>query len=141
MVVDVTWRNILAIFRVRNLGHTAATDVRVRLTGELRSVSFGRPDWQDGPLFTTSGPMLAPGQEMRFFIDSMPARLESDLPTRIEGSVEYSGLRAYRRPTKPEAFVIDLGVFEKMALPDQGAGGWRAAVHYYLDLWRRRRGW
>jgi hypothetical protein len=109
IVVDFHFRSVLVALSVRNIGQTAARDVRVRLAEPLTSAAATDPalPWQTHGLFGTEGVSLfAPGREMRFLIDTFDKRYEAKLPMSISGTVEYK--RARGDEVMCESFTIDM---------------------------------
>ena len=75
-------------FVVRNFGTTAAFDIRIQSSPELRRANGN----EDGELveLPTVIPMLAPGQEWRTYYDSGISREGSALPDRCDIYLTYS---------------------------------------------------
>ncbi len=193
VIVDAAFRNILVQLSIKNIGRTAARDVRVELDERLISTIPG-PDWQSTKAFTQGFPLIAPDRDIRFLIDSYPARMSAGHPMVICGTVSYSGPRDSGSTHYVERFTIDLATYEGAQLAEKGVHelveqvdalrkeltkwtdgshgllvsaldrdqttirserpfhimrarsirtkeGWRAAVTYFAELWRRRRGW
>jgi hypothetical protein len=119
VIVDVAFRSVLIQLSVRNIGRTAAKDLSVGFDESLTS-SLGDLDWQHSVAFTSGIPLMAPGRELRFLLDSYPGRLDESHPMLIRGSVTYSGPVDHKRPRYCEPFVIDLSTYEGALLPDKG---------------------
>ena len=112
IVVDFHFRSVLVALTVRNIGQTAARDVRVRLAQPLTSAAATDPSlpWQSEGLFGPEGVSLfAPGREMRFLIDAFHKRYEAKLPASISGTVEYKRPRGDEVLSEP--FTIDMGPY------------------------------
>jgi hypothetical protein len=112
IVVDFHFRSVMVALTVRNIGQTAARDVRVRLAQPLTSAAATDRSlpWQSQGLFGPEGVSLfAPGREMRFLIDAFHERYEANLPTSISGTVEYKRLRGDEVLSEP--FTIDMGPY------------------------------
>lgn len=75
---------------VRNLGATAAYNVRI---SSKPSIVTTKDDigyaLSESELMTNGVPTLAPGREIRALFDSMPERVEADMPMRYELCVTY----------------------------------------------------
>jgi hypothetical protein len=119
VIVDVRFRSFLIEIEMHNAGTTAARDVRVEFAEPLTSAESD-PDWQHSTAFTTGVPMMAPGRQMRFFLDSYHKRVEQGLPQVIRGRVSYLGPVESQHRTYDEDFVIDLTVYEGSQLPEDG---------------------
>lgn len=109
IIVDFYFRSVMVALSVRNIGQTAARDVRVKLANVLTSAAAtdSTLPWQTQGLFGSEGVALfAPGREMRFLLDAFDKRYEAKLPTSISGTVEYK--RAHGDEVLSEPFTIDM---------------------------------
>lgn len=107
-------------FVVRNLGQTAARDVRIATNPTLQTTTDdAHPKYalKDSAILAQGIPMLPPGREIRSLFDSMPDLLNTGLPTRYEGTVTYDGSRGGK--TYHDEFVIDLNVHAGLTYIDQ----------------------
>jgi hypothetical protein len=59
-----------------------------------------------------------PGEERLLLLDSVPARLQSDLPRRHTARVTYRDHRGEELPT--EEFVLDFGLLDGTRIFDKG---------------------
>lgn len=117
VVANLEFRSIIAILAVSNIGNTSAFDVQVTLDTPFES-SLGRDDdWQESALFTDGLPMMAPTYKVRFLLDSLPRRKETDLPPVIAGSISYHD--ADGRSFSGERFVIDVQAVGLALQPDK----------------------
>ncbi len=119
VIVDVSFRSFLIELLIANIGATAASDVQIQFDEPLTS-SDKSPDWQHSTAFTDGIALMAPGREIRFFLDSFPTRVEQGLPMVIRGSVSYQGLSVRGKDRYVEQFVIDLKTYEGSQLPKKG---------------------
>jgi hypothetical protein len=115
IIVDFHFRSILASLSVRNVGQTAAEDVRVFLDQPVSSTVMTDVNWQHSGLFADGVPLFAPGREMRFVLDVMSERIESGLPMTFTGRVEYWRPDHGGRQLV-ERFSLDLTVFANSQL-------------------------
>jgi hypothetical protein len=106
IVVDFHFKSVMVALSVKNIGQTAARNVRVKLDEPVTSAVMPSIEWQESGLFKDGVSMFAPGREMRFALDVMSERRERGLPMTISGAVEYSRYHGGRSWTEP--FVIDL---------------------------------
>lgn len=117
VVVEPHFRGHLVELKISNIGKTVACAVSIDLTSLLES-SHGveRVAWQDTALFTEGLPQMAPGQQMRFLLDSLGARSKAGLPMKITGVVRYT---ARSLGEQEEPFEIDLAAFLHTQTPDK----------------------
>jgi hypothetical protein len=118
VIVDVDFRSILIMLTVKNTGLTAARKVRVTFDEPLTSAATD-PDWQASSAFKSGIPFMAPGRELRFFLDSYLERTEKLYPMVIKGVVKYFG-PIEDVPEYEESFLIDLTTYEGTQLPEKG---------------------
>lgn len=117
VVANLESRSVLAILSIQNLGNTPAFKVTVSLDKRFRSAAIPDADWQDSPLFSDGIPMMAPSYKLRFALDSLPARKETDLEPVVSGTISY--LDADGHQFADERFVIDLNAAGKGLRPDK----------------------
>lgn len=115
IILEPSFDSVLALLKVRNVGQTPALDVDISLDSPVTSTSPFLVDWQSVGLFQNGTPFFGPGQEFTYILDSMPARLDSDLPMTITGTVEY-GPPDLGGARHRERFVIDLGAYDATRL-------------------------
>jgi hypothetical protein len=116
VTVSFHFRSIITFIAVRNLGSTAARNLRIRFEPELASTLNGGVG--EVAMFTETTPVLVPGEERLVLLDRVPDRLESDLPTQHTAYVEYSDHEGRKLPA--EEFVLDFGLLGGARLPDKG---------------------
>lgn len=116
VTVSFHFRSNIAFIAVRNLGSTVARNLRIRFSPELvTTLSRGVGEVA---MFAETTPVLVPGEERLVLLDSVPARLASDLPMRHTAHVEYSNHQ--RRELEPEEFVLDFALLKGGILSDKG---------------------
>ena len=94
---------------VKNLGQTAATDVRVTFEPPLtRAATTEKGEPAEPVELPDSLPVLVPGQEHRTFWDTAIGRHGRDLPDRHEATIIFHDPTTGER-TKPFRFVLDWG--------------------------------
>lgn len=111
----------------KNVGLTAATNVRIRFTPEPLSANLRNSNAPNALKVPEVIPVLVPGQEWRTYWDFTQARAEAeDLPRRYEVRVSFSDSR--RRPITPEyvyeidwQVLIDRGYITVYGLHDMAA--------------------
>jgi hypothetical protein len=69
-------------------------------------------------MLTEETPVLVPGDERLLLLDSVPARLESELPQRHTAHVTYNDHRGAALPA--EEFVLDFGLLDGTKILDKG---------------------
>lgn len=116
VTVSFHFRSIIAFIAVRNLGTTAARNIRIQFEPELATTLSGGVG--KVARFTETTPVLVPGEERLVLLDRVPDRLKSDLPKRHTAYVEYSDHQG--RKLEPEEFVLDFDLLEGEILPDKG---------------------
>lgn len=114
VVFDITYEpETSSVFaEIRNLGKTAAFDLRLNLTEDIQVSPFAREEPQ--PLsaqpWAKGLEMLVPGRAHRLFIGVAPNFFQVNKGRRLVGAVEYRGVapdRSYREPLALE--IDDLG--------------------------------
>jgi hypothetical protein len=73
--------------------------------------------WQSSGAFVTPIPSLAPSAQLRYTLDVMFRRFESEMPMTVRGGVSYDGAdhNHYDEP-----FVVDLNSYGHALLNDKG---------------------
>ncbi len=119
VVVDIEPSHVRSMvdFTVRNLGATAAYDVRFDIRPELVTTmdDDGYP-LKDSLLIREGIPTLPPGRTISTLFDQVPNRLQAKMPMRFEAKVTY---RDRRGTEHAERSVIDLEVFSGLVYIDQ----------------------
>jgi hypothetical protein len=109
VIAEFRNRSNLVYLAFRSIGRTSAFNVRISLDTEL--VSSRSEDglaWQHSAAFTSGVPSMAPGAELRFFLDMFAVRKEAGLPMQIAGRLSYDDvLKSHHE----ESFLIDLDVY------------------------------
>lgn len=108
IVIDVLTAEtspIIIELSIRNIGTTAARDVRFEFTPPIASTLYA--DLMEWAIFKEGVGTMPPGREIRALFDSGPDRLEADLPKRYDVMVTYTDLRG--RPQPALSFVLDIG--------------------------------
>jgi hypothetical protein len=116
VTVSFHFRSNVAFIKIKNLGNTAARNVSLEFDPELvttRSESLG-----EIPMLTEETPVLVPGDERLVLLDSVPARLQSELPQRHTVHVAYSDHRG--EALEPEDFVLDFRLLDGTKILDKG---------------------
>jgi hypothetical protein len=116
VTVSFHFRSNVAFIKIENLGNTAARNVSVRFDPELvttRSEGIG-----EVRMLSEETPVLVPGDERLLLLDSVPARLDSELPKRHTAHVSYSDHRGEELPA--EEFVLDFGLLDGTRILDKG---------------------
>lgn len=116
VTVSFHFRSNIAFIKVKNLGNTAARNIRLRFDPELvttRSDGIG-----EVPMLNEETPVLVPGDERLLLLDSVSDRLNSELPQRHTAHVSYSDHRGEELP--PELFVLDFGLLDGTRILDKG---------------------
>ena len=116
VTVGFHFRSNVAFVRIKNVGATAARDVRLGFSPDLvstRSEKIGKV-----PMLGEPTPVLVPGEERLLLLDSVPARLQSDLPRRHTAHVTYRDHHGEELPT--EEFVLDFGLLDGTRVLDKG---------------------
>lgn len=116
VTVSFHFRSNVAFIAVRNLGTTAARNVRIRFEPDL-ATTLSRGVGEVAIIRETT-PVLVPGEERLVLLDRVPDRLKSDLPKRHTAYVEYSDHQG--RKLEPEEFVLDFDLLQGGILPDKG---------------------
>lgn len=106
VVANLEHRSVLAILALANIGKTPAFDVEVRLDKRFESVAIRDAEWQDSMLFTSAVAMMAPSYKMRFALDSLAQRKDSDLEGTVTGTISYRDSTGHKYTD--ERFTIDL---------------------------------
>jgi hypothetical protein len=117
VTISFHFRSSIAFIAIRNIGTTAAQNLRLRFEPELVTTLEGGI----GDIALLRGepiPVLAPGEERLILLDQVPDRLKSNLPSRHTAYVEYADHE--RRPLPPEQFVLDFGLLKGAIHPDKG---------------------
>jgi hypothetical protein len=116
VTVSFHFRSNLAFIKIKNLGNTAARNVALRFDPDLvttRSEGIG-----EVTMLSEETPVLVPGDERLLLLDSVPARLDSELPRRHTARVSYSDHRGQELPA--EEFVLDFGLLDGTRILDKG---------------------
>jgi hypothetical protein len=116
VTVSFHFRSNVAFIKITNLGNTAARNISLRFDPELvttRSEGVGKV-----PMLAEETPVLVPGDERLVLLDSVPARLQSELPQRHTAHVSYSDHRGEPLPT--EEFVLDFSLLDGTKILDKG---------------------
>jgi hypothetical protein len=111
IIVDFDFRSSVVSLAVRNIGPSAASDVRVALDARIERSNGAAVNWQTTGLFSDGVPLFAPGRLMRFFLDEFQHRFDKQLPMQFSGVVEYKGPHGKGQPYR-EPFTLDLSVYE-----------------------------
>lgn len=90
---------------VRNLGQTAATNVKISFNQSPARAQKKEEDEHDHLLLPRSFPVLVPGQRWGTTWDSIFERHKSGLPNRYEVTITYLGIDGKTQPAKK--YVID----------------------------------
>ena len=117
IVVELHARSILLSLLIRNAGVTQARQIVVRLDQPITS-SFTPSEtlaWQHKGIFGDGMPAMAPGEQLRFILDSFPARVGARLPMTISGNVAYTDVLGHRYDDR---FAIDLEIYSNSSIPD-----------------------
>lgn len=105
---------------IENTGRTVATDVKLRFTPELASTQTKPWPWEESPAFTEGIPSLPPRKRLRFFFDSLPARLnDQTLPKHYDVFIEYHGPIKRRKPLT-STYKLDIGHYWGSSPPPKG---------------------
>ncbi len=113
---DVNWLISLVI---KNIGETVAYDVQMEFSPPLQSTLSKPWGWESGGLTENGIPMLPPGKEIRYSFDGSIQLFGSDLPRQYEVTLTYAD--SLGQPLeKPDVYVLDLGVHEGSAPPNDG---------------------
>jgi hypothetical protein len=123
IIVDLSFRRFLIHVSIKNTGQTAAKNVRVTFDEPLVASEPDRVEWQHSKPFTDGIPFMAPGREMRYLLDTYPARAAQNLPMTISGSVTYSGADMLKHDPWTHAFLMDMEIYkharlEERSMPD-----------------------
>jgi hypothetical protein len=116
VTVSFHFRSNIAFIKIKNLGNTAARDVALRFDPEL--VTTRREGIGKVPMLDEKTPVLVPGDERLLLLDSVPARLESDLPSRHTAHISYSDHLGEALPA--EEFVLDFSLLDGTRILDKG---------------------
>jgi hypothetical protein len=119
VVVDLAFRETLVMVRVRNLGRTAARDLKVTFAVPPESTLAGALGWTNSALFTTGVTTFAPSCEYKFLLDEAFSRLNSNLPLKLPVTATYSGPASGRHKPYVESSVLDLAAYDGTQLPDK----------------------
>jgi hypothetical protein len=92
VTVDFVGRSVMIMVVLKNVGPTIARNVRVTFDPPLIS-SDANPHVKSvaSDALEAGLPTLVPGREVRWFFDTMPARIDGDLPLRYTATIEYEG--------------------------------------------------
>lgn len=103
---------------IRNIGRTPARDIRVNFDERLETTLNKRRDLNEAAAFSRPISMLAPDRAIRIRFDSVPQRLEKQLPLVYGVDVSYQDERGhvYADPT----FTLDLSTYEDAAVNPKG---------------------
>jgi len=104
-------KNIVELV-IANLGHTAATDVRIEFDAPFRRAGF--QDGEEHSLVTVPDPIptLVPGQEWCTIIDSGFEHVRENLPMTVTGTLTYFWTRSKRRRNRyAPRIVLDFNQF------------------------------
>jgi hypothetical protein len=116
VTVSFHFRSNVAFIKIKNLGNTAARNVSLKFDPEL--VTTRSEDLGAIPMLTEETPVLVPGDERLVLLDSIPARLQSELPQRHTAHVTYSDHRGEELPA--EEFVLDFNLLDGTKILDKG---------------------
>lgn len=119
VIVDVEFRSFLIMLSIKNIGRTAASNVKAAFDEKLTS-SIPGADWEDSTAFTDGIPLMAPDREIRFLLDSFIDRENGGHAMVIRGTVGYNGPAGHNRQRYNEPFVIDLSNYQGSQLPENG---------------------
>jgi hypothetical protein len=112
VVVDFTISaRMYAELTIKNIGTTAARDVTVTFTPQIRStlIESGRAMLLDSSLIKRGIPTLPPGKEYRLMFESMPALYKrEDLPRCYEAVVHFADSSG---KTHEGRFTLDLNTY------------------------------
>lgn len=119
VTVSFHFRSNIAFIAVKNLGSTAAHDVRIRFEPELVSALRKQNELAEVAMFNEPIPTLVPGEERLAHFERTSDRLSDEsLPLRHRAFVEYTDHRG--EPLEPDQFVLDFGSLMGGNLPDKG---------------------
>jgi hypothetical protein len=90
---------------VENVGRTMARNVTITPDKPFKSTLPGPREIEETPPFREPIPALPPGKKIRVLFDSVPARLNSDLPRAYDVTVRY-GARSACRPRRGGASYV-----------------------------------
>lgn len=129
VIVDFGFRGSLILIEVKNIGATPAWDVRIDVDPPFASSRPGRAEkLMEAPTFSEGTPMLAPGREMQFFLDTSVGLFDDDaLPRRYSLTTNYDDLSSStkrRRVVHYEdpPFVLDINQYAQILSPAKGIG-------------------
>jgi hypothetical protein len=122
---------------IKNLGQTAATDVRLKFTPALQRAA---PPGSNitAVAIPDSIPLLVPGQEWRTLWDTTQARKDSKLPDEHTVSVTFRDLRG-KQSFGPFTFVLDWKITQRDVVSVHGmhdAAGALQDIRSLLRDWR-----
>jgi hypothetical protein len=94
VIIDLQIWQVIAEFKITNIGATLAREVRFEFKPPLRRTFDDEPSFPvlaETNLFKNGIPALPPGKEITVVFDRLPDRLKTDLPDDYEVRVSYKG--------------------------------------------------
>ena len=114
VVVDLEFRSVIALITVRNLGRTAARNLRLTVLDRIETTITPQQaeslEWLNAPPFNAPVETFAPGRNARYLFDHMGTRKERGLPMVIRIRTEYWGPAKTRKKPYVETFSVDLAI-------------------------------
>jgi hypothetical protein len=106
VVVDFDTEGVLLNLTIENTGSLVARDVHLTLEPTFTSTQFDPWPPEKSSLLTQGIPSIPPGKKFRFFLDSIPVRVEKNLPLTYTAHVTYRS--DGRRKPFTDLYTLDL---------------------------------
>lgn len=122
VVVDFDVEGVLLNLTIENTGSLVARDVRLQFEPPMQSTHDDPWPPDRSTLLSHGIPSIPPGKKFRFFLDSIPVRLEKDLPVTYSARISYRS-DGRRKPFNDEyildlSFLLGLGEIHRKSLHD-----------------------
>ena len=114
VVVDFDTEGVLLNLIIENTGSLVARDVRLEFEPTFKSTQFDPWPPEKSSLLTQGIPSIPPSKRLRFLLDSIPVRVEKDLPLTYTVRVSYRSDER-RKPFNDE-YTLDLSFL--LGLPE-----------------------
>lgn len=112
VIVDFAFRSTVLMIEVKNIGQSAARDVRLSWSPTLIAKDVHAVEAIQRNLVHGVIPYLAPGRAIRYYMGTIPEHLNDDsLPKRFEVTASYTDSAG--RGIDGEVMLLDLGQWEE----------------------------
>jgi hypothetical protein len=111
VIVDFDHVDMLFLLVIENVGRTMARNVVIKFDKPLTTTIERPRELDEAALFREPIPSLPPGKKLHVPFDTLPARIENDLPLAYEVTLRYEGPTG-RKYGEGEGHRLDMGIYE-----------------------------